>query len=95
MKQVLLPSLELAILIINFISSNLKIVLKMLQIENFKKHLMTKKILLTTRQPKKFGNIQVRAKAETKTIPKSLKTSWIFFVTTVFIIKLDMFIIFV
>ena len=78
MTKMLLPSLELIILIINFLSSNLKIALKTLQIENFKKHLMTKKILLTTRQPKKLGNVQVRAKVETKAIPKSPNTNWIF-----------------
>ena len=39
----LLPSLELAMLIINFLSTNLKIALKTLEIENLKKHLMTKK----------------------------------------------------
>ena len=32
-----------------------------------------KKILLTTRQPKKLRNLLVRAKFETKTIPKSPK----------------------
>ena len=41
-------------LIINFLSTNLKITLKTLKIENFKKHLMIKKVLLTTRQPKKI-----------------------------------------
>ena len=43
---------ELTNLIINFCSTNLKIALKTLQKENFKKHLMTKKILLNIRQPK-------------------------------------------
>ena len=39
----LLPSPGLAILIINFLSTNLKIASKILQLENFKKHLMIKK----------------------------------------------------
>ena len=55
-KIMLLPSLELTILIIYFSSTNLKTALKTLQVENFKKHLMTKKILLTTRQPKTLKN---------------------------------------
>ena len=42
----LLPSLELAILIINFLSTSLTIALKTLQMENFKKHLMIKKYSL-------------------------------------------------
>ena len=65
MPKMLLPSLELTILIINFLSTSLKIALKTLQIENFKKHLMIKKILLTTRQPKKLRNLLVQAKFET------------------------------
>ena len=47
MTKMLLPSLELTILVINFLSTNLKIALKILQIENFKKHLMIKKLLTT------------------------------------------------
>ena len=66
------------ILIINFLSKNLKILLKTLQIDNFKKHLMIKKVLLTTRQPKKSRNLLVRAKFETKTIPKSPKITGLF-----------------
>ena len=46
MTKILLPSLELIILIINFLSTSLKIALKRLQIENFKKHLMIKKYSL-------------------------------------------------
>ena len=42
MTKMLLPSLELTILIINFLSTNLKITLKTHQTENFKKHLKTK-----------------------------------------------------
>ena len=38
--KMLLPSLELTILIINFLSTNLKIALKTLPIEDFKKYLM-------------------------------------------------------
>ena len=38
----LLPSPGLPILIINFLSTNLKIASKILQLENFKKHLMIK-----------------------------------------------------
>ena len=60
MKKMLLPSLELTILIINFLSTYLKIALKTLQIEKSKKYLMIKKILLTTRQPKKLRNLLVR-----------------------------------
>ena len=71
MTKILLPSLELTILIINFLSTSLKIALKTLQIENFKKHLMIKNILLTTRRSKKLRNLLVRAKFETKAIPKS------------------------
>ena len=37
-----------------------------------------KKILLTTRQPKKLRNLLVRAKFETKTIPKSAKLTGLF-----------------
>ena len=40
--------------LIHFLSINLKINLKEHVIENFKKHLKTKKILLTNRQPKKL-----------------------------------------
>ena len=78
MTNMLLPSLELTILIINFLPTNLKIALKTLRIENFKKHLMIKKMLLTTRQPKKLRNLLVRAKFETKTIPKSPKLTGLF-----------------
>ena len=56
-----LLSLELTIPIINFLSINLEIALKTLQIENFKKHLKTN-ILPTTRQPKKLQHILVREK---------------------------------
>ena len=41
-----IPSLELKILIINFLSPNLKIALKTPQIENFERHLMIKKYSL-------------------------------------------------
>ena len=44
--KMLLSSLEITILIINFLSTNLKIALKTLKIENFKKHLMIKKYSL-------------------------------------------------
>ena len=52
----LLPSLELAILIINFLSTSLTIALKTLQMENFKKHLMIKNTpyYMTTKEIKKF-----------------------------------------
>ena len=46
MTQVLLHSLELKILIINFFLANLEIALKTLEIENFKKHLRIKKYSL-------------------------------------------------
>ena len=42
MTKMLLPLLKLTILYIKFISPNLKTTLKILQIENFKRHLMTK-----------------------------------------------------
>ena len=48
MSKMSLPSLELTILLINFLSTNLKIALKTLQKENIKKHLMT------TKEIKKF-----------------------------------------
>ena len=57
MTKMLLPSLELTILIINFVSTNLKIPLKTLQIEDFKNHLMIKKYFLlytTAKESKKF-----------------------------------------
>ena len=56
MTTMLLTSLELTILIINFLSTNLKIELKTLQIENFKKHLMIKNTpyYTTTKEIKKF-----------------------------------------
>ena len=41
-----IPSLELKILIIDFLSPNLKIALKTPQIENFERHLMIKKYSL-------------------------------------------------
>ena len=78
MTKMLLPSLELTIRIINFLSTSLKIALKTLQIENFKKHLMIKKIFLATRQPKKLRNLLVREKFETKTILKSPKLTGLF-----------------
>ena len=56
MRKMLLPSLGLTILIINFLSTSLKIALKTLQIENFKKHLMIKNTpyYTTTTEIKKF-----------------------------------------
>ena len=56
MTTMLLTSLELTILIINFLSTNLKIALRTQQTENFKKHLMTKNTLYytTTKEIKKF-----------------------------------------
>ena len=46
MTKMLLPSLEVTILIINFFSTSLKIALITYQIENLKKHLMIKKYSL-------------------------------------------------
>ena len=56
MTKILLPSLELTILIINFLSTYLKIALKTLQIEKSKKHLMIKNTPYntTTKGIKKF-----------------------------------------
>ena len=76
MTKVLL--LELTIRIINFLSRSLRIALTTLQIESFKKHLMIKKIVITTRQPKKLGNLLVREKLETKAIPKPPKLTGLF-----------------
>ena len=57
MTKMLLPSLELTILIISFLSTNLQIALKTLDTENFKKPLMIKKntpYSRTTKEIKKF-----------------------------------------
>ena len=56
MKKMLLPLLELTILIITFVSADLKIALKALQIENFKKNLMIKntRYYTATKEIKKF-----------------------------------------
>ena len=56
MTKMLLPSLEPTILIINFLSANLKIALKTLEKENFKKHLMIKNTpyYTTTKETKTF-----------------------------------------
>ena len=58
MTKMLLSSLELPVLIINFLSANLKIPLKALQIDNFKKHLMTKNIpyYTTTKEIRKYAS---------------------------------------
>ena len=47
MTKMLLPSLEFTSLIIKFFPTNLKITLTILQVEKFKKHLMTKTLSLT------------------------------------------------
>ena len=75
MTKMLLPSLELTILIINFLSTNLKTVLKKLPIGNFKKHLMIKNTpyYRTTKEIKKFVK-----NFETKIIPKSPKLTGLF-----------------
>ena len=60
----LLPSQELAILIFNFFSTNLKVTLKTLQIEKFKKHLKTKNssYYKTTKEIKKYASMsKIRA----------------------------------
>ena len=56
MTKMLLPLLELTILIITFLSTNLNIDLKTLEIENFKKHLTTKNTIyfITTKQINKY-----------------------------------------
>ena len=60
MNKLLLPSLELAILIINFLSTKLKVPLKTLQIENFKKNLRGKKTsCYTTTQHKTLTYILI------------------------------------
>ena len=84
MTKMSLPSLELTILIINFLSTNLKTALKKLPIGNFKKHLMIKNTpyYRTTKEIKKFVK-----NFETKIIPKSPKQDY-FYVVTVFTIKL-------
>ena len=75
MTKLLLPSLALKILIINFASTNLKIVLETVQIENLKRHL----ILLSKWISKKLINILAKTKFETKAIPKSPKLQGIIF----------------
>ena len=66
----LLPSPGLPILIINFLSTNLKIASKTLQLENFKKHLMIKKYHL-------LHDNQRNSKIK-KTIPKSSKLTGLY-----------------
>ena len=78
MTWTLLPSVDLTMIILNFLSTNLKIALKSRQIDNFKKHFTTKK-LLTTWQSKKLRNLLIREKFETKTIPKLPKLTGLFF----------------
>ena len=58
MTKISLPSLELTILIVNFPSTNLKIALEIPQIENLKKHLMTKNTpyLMTTKEVNKYAS---------------------------------------
>lgn len=80
----LLP--ELTNLIINFSSTNLKIALNALQIENFQSHLLTKNTLYYTKTQK---NILVRAKYETKKLQKLPKLTAFIYVITEFTIKLD------
>ena len=63
MTKMLLYSLELTILISNFFSSNLKTALKALQIENFKKYLMTENTLYYT-TTKEFRNMLLHGKFE-------------------------------
>ena len=63
------------ILIINFLSKNS---IKNTTNRKLQKAFNDKKILLTTRQPKKLRNLLVRAKFETKTIPKSPKLTGLF-----------------
>ena len=56
MPKMLLPSLELTILIVDFRSTSFKIALKTLKIENLKKHLMIKNTpyYTTTKEIEKF-----------------------------------------
>ena len=49
-EKMLLSSAVLRIITINFLSTNLKVALRALQIENVKKHLMAKKSLLCDKQ---------------------------------------------
>ena len=49
-EKMLLSSAVLRIITINFLSTNLKLALRALQIENVKKHLMAKKSLLCDKQ---------------------------------------------
>ena len=46
MTKMLLPFFNITIIIISFLSKDLQIALRTLQVENFKKHLMSKKYLL-------------------------------------------------
>ena len=74
----LLPLLEVTILIINFLLTSLKIAINTSTNREPQKTFNDKKILLTTQQPKKLRNLLVRAKFETKTIPKSPKLTGLF-----------------
>ena len=57
MTKMLLPSLELTIVTINFLSTNLKIALKTLQIENLKKkEKKSTSYYATTKEIKKYVN---------------------------------------
>ena len=74
----LLPLLEVTILIINFLLTSLKIAINTSTNREPQKAFNDKKILLTTQQPKKLRSLLVRAKFETKTIPKSPKLTGLF-----------------
>ena len=64
-----LRSLELKILIINFLYTKFKIALKTLQAENFKRHVMTK--ITPYHTTTEEASMPVQVKFESKTIQKS------------------------
>ena len=78
MTQVLLHSLELKILIINFFFSKFRNCIKNTRNRELQKAFKDKKILLNTRKPKKLRNLLVRAKFETKTNSKSPELTELF-----------------
>ena len=78
MTKMLLPSLELKNPNHQFSFNKFKNCIKSSKKRELQKAFNDKKILLTTRQPKKLRNLLVRAKFETKTIPKSPKLTGLF-----------------
>ena len=78
MAKILLPSLELTTLIINFSFNKFKDCITNTTNRELKKAFNDKKILLTIRQTKKLRKLLVQAKFETETIPKLPKLTGLF-----------------